>query len=241
MNNVKSPAEAVADARPAASGVTDTAYAKAALSGANDASQAEATWGKAHEMFKRLRSGAGENFAAFDGQWTLFRNAALPALDKANAALAHYVALDAKAAADEAARAEARAEALSAGPSLAEMHARRDYAAGSVLVPFWNVGAALASLAADVAATRPIAPHASNSGQGSAPLGTDAELSAALDAAETGLARVASQIKAIRAVNRRRNLTPYRRSILTPLLQSQAVAAARRSGSGLRSRAAAVG
>ncbi len=43
------------------------------------------------------------------------------------------------------------------------------------------------------------------------------------------------------SVNRRRNLTPYRRSILTPLLQSQAVAAARRSGSGLRSRAAAVG
>ena len=42
-------------------------------------------------------------------------------------------------------------------------------------------------------------------------------------------------------VNRRRNLTPYRRSILTPFLQSEAVAAARRSGSGLRSRAAAVG
>ena len=42
-------------------------------------------------------------------------------------------------------------------------------------------------------------------------------------------------------VNRRRKLTPYRRPILTPLLQSMAVAAARRSWSGLRSRAAAAG
>ena len=49
------------------------------------------------------------------------------------------------------------------------------------------------------------------------------------------------EVYSIDDVNRRRKLTPYRRPILTPLLQSMAVAAARRSWSGLRSRAAAAG
>ena len=184
---IESHEQALAKIHPAAVGNTpeanaaaqaDTARAAAVLDAKNDAAKIEALWSEAQRLKQSL--GNYDNQAALENEWAEWRGKGRDSLAVATAARDHYAKLIALNVEHARLGAEALYEAQAPGRALAAALPARTAFANQRCQPYFQIGADLKALAAQIELGRPTPPPMHGM-MGTAPIGTPAELDAALN------------------------------------------------------------